>query len=89
MEIKSLLIKDTTREERIRIVQQGLSQCGGACDFCNGCDNLGGGSVDSFYEPYINGKKELREISRWNSTRYIKDDDIDIEHISRKRVHER
>jgi hypothetical protein len=63
MEIKSLLIKDTTREERIRIVQQGLSQCGGACNFCNGCDNLGGGSVDSFYEPYINGEKELRQLN--------------------------
>ena len=36
MEIKSILIKDTTREERIRIVQEGLNQCGGACDFCNG-----------------------------------------------------
>ena len=40
-----------------------LNQCGGACDFCNGCDNLGGGSVDAFYEPYINGEKELREIN--------------------------
>lgn len=29
MEIKSILIKDTTKEERIRIVQEGLSQCGG------------------------------------------------------------
>lgn len=63
MEIKSLLIEDTTKEERIRIVQEGLNQCGGACDFCNGCDNLGGGSVDTFYEPYINGEKELREIN--------------------------
>lgn len=63
MEIKSVLIKDTTREERIRIVQEGLNQCGGACDFCNGCDNLGGGSVDTFYEPYINGEKELRQIN--------------------------
>lgn len=72
MEIKSILIKDTTREERIRIVQEGLSQCGGACDFCNGCDNLGGGSVDTFYEPYINGEKELRQINeeyRFNSVR--------------------
>ena len=58
MEIKSILIKDTTKEERIRIVQEGLNQCGGACDFCNGCDNLGGGAVDAFYEPYINGEKE-------------------------------
>ena len=49
MEIKSILIKDTTKEERIRIVQEGLNQCGGACDFCNGCDNLGGGAVDTFY----------------------------------------
>ena len=55
--------RHTTREERIRIVQEGLNQCGGACDFCNGCDNLGGGSVDAFYEPYINGEKELREIN--------------------------
>ena len=30
MEIKSILIKDTTREERIRIIQEGLNQCGGA-----------------------------------------------------------
>lgn len=26
-------------------------------------DNLGGGSVDSFYEPYINGEKELRQLN--------------------------
>ena len=63
MEFKSLLIKDTTKEERIRIVQEGLNQCGGACDFCNGCDNLGGGLVDAFYEPYINGEKELRQLN--------------------------
>ena len=62
MEIKSILIKDTTREERICIVQEGLNQCGGVCDFCNVCDNLGGGSVDAFYEPYINGEKELRTL---------------------------
>ena len=41
----------------------GFNQCGGACDFCNGCDNLGGGSVDTFYEPYINGEKELRQLN--------------------------
>ncbi|MGN1332122.1 MAG: hypothetical protein ACI4V0_05095 [Lachnospiraceae bacterium] len=62
-ERKSLLIKDTTREERIQIVQHGLSQCGGGCDFCNGCDNLGGGSVDAYYQPYIDGIKELRELN--------------------------
>lgn len=62
-ERKSLLIKDTTREERMQIVQHGLNQCGGGCDFCNGCDNLGGGSVDAYYQPYIDGLKELRELN--------------------------
>ena len=61
--MKSLLIKDTTKEERMQIVMQGLNQCGGACDFCNGCDNLGGGCVDTFYEPYINGEKALKELN--------------------------
>ena len=61
--MKSLLIKDTTREERIQIVNQGLNQCGGACDFCNGCDNIGGGRMDSFFRPYIDGEKELRELN--------------------------
>ena len=59
MEIKSILIKDTTREERIRIVQEGLNQCGGACDFCNGCDNLGGGSVDAFVQIMNTRAQEL------------------------------
>ena len=61
--MKSVLIKDTTREERERIVAQALSACGGACDFCNGCDNMGGGRTDEIYRPYIEGKKELSEIN--------------------------
>ena len=51
--MKSILIKDTTREERIRIVTQSLQVCGQTCEFCNGCDNLGGGMVDSYFQPYI------------------------------------
>jgi len=67
--MNSILIKDTTREERIRIVQQGLYQCGTECEFCNGCDNLGGGTVDGFFAPYINGEKELRELNEEYSHR--------------------
>ena len=64
MTVKSLLIKDTTREERIRIVQQALwGSCGVDCEFCSGCDNRGGGRVDSIYQPYIDGIKELRQIN--------------------------
>jgi hypothetical protein len=63
MEYKSILIKDTTKEERMQIVAEALSACGGACDFCNGCDNLGGGSIEELYRPYIDGEKEIFEIN--------------------------
>lgn len=61
--MKSILIKDTTREERIQIVREALYGCGSECEFCGGCDNLGGGSVDAMYQPYIEGEKEIAEIN--------------------------
>ena len=61
--IKSILIKDTTREERIRIVNKSLEVCGQECQFCSGCDNIGGGRTETFYQPYIDGEKELKEIN--------------------------
>ena len=51
--MQSILIKDTTREQRIQIVNKALNVCGSECEFCNGCDNLGGGLTDTFYQPYI------------------------------------
>ncbi len=63
MKFKSILIKDTTREERIKIVEQSLAVCGGACDFCGNCDNIGGGRIDELYRPYIEGEKEIAEIN--------------------------
>ena len=53
--MQSILIKDTTREQRIQIVNKALNVCGSECEFCNGCDNLGGGLTDTFYQPYIDG----------------------------------
>ncbi len=61
--MKSILIKDTTREEREKIISRSLSFCGGECEFCNGCDNLGGGRVDEIYRSYIDGEKEISEIN--------------------------
>ena len=61
--MRSILIRDTTREEREQIVRQGLAACGSSCEGCNGCDNLGGGRVDTIYQPYIDGEKELWEIN--------------------------
>ena len=61
--MQSILIRDTTRAQREQIVRQGLAACGSSCEGCNGCDNLGGGRVDAFYQPYIDGIKELWELN--------------------------
>lgn len=70
--MKSILIKDTTREERIKIIQKSLSTCGTECEFCNGCDNLGGGIVDNLYQPYIDGLKEISEINAEYRRNFVK-----------------
>lgn len=64
---KSKLIKDTTREERIAIVQEALSWG----DECDGASTQAA-SVDKFYLPYIKGECELRELNmRKASTSYV------------------
>ena len=69
----SVLIADTTREERIRIVAEGLSWCGDlSCESCSGC-SMGVGSIDAMYAPYIEGEMELAEVNlRAASTRFVK-----------------
>ncbi len=54
--MKSILIKDTTREEREKIVQESL---GDGWDV--GC---GTGSAGIDYELYIEGKAELRDLNK-------------------------
>lgn len=62
--MKSILINDPTREEREKIVRQSLwGDCGTECEFCSGCDNIGGGKADDIYQPYIDGEKEISEIN--------------------------
>lgn len=65
----SILIKDTTREERIRILNRSLDQCGGGCENCSSCW-LGGGSIDGIYQDYIDGKREIADINRDYSRRH-------------------
>ncbi len=55
--MKSILIKDTTREEREKIVQESLG-CGSDCSMCCAC-----GSMEINYDDYIEGRKELRELN--------------------------
>lgn len=52
----SILIKDTTKEEREAIVVESLGNINGGCDGC------ASGLID-MYQDYIDGKKELREIN--------------------------
>ena len=66
---KSILIKDTTREERISIIRGSLDCGGGGCENCSGCW-LGGGTVDGIYQDYIDGKRELADINREYSERF-------------------
>ena len=62
--MRSILIRDTTREERELIVRRALwGDCGSECEFCSGCDNAGGGRIDEFYQPYIDGEKEIAELN--------------------------
>ena len=64
--MQSLLIKDTTRAQREEIVRRALSACGSPTmpwEGCKGCGSAGGGRVDSIYQPYIDGEKELAEIN--------------------------
>lgn len=66
------LIKDTTREERERIVRESLGNISGQCDGCSS------GIVD-MYDAYIDGEKELKDINAefTQRTSYVKDDDMD------------
>jgi hypothetical protein len=71
--IKSFLIKDTTREERILIIKRSLNVCGdGVCEGCSMCDGLSGlGDPFDTYQPYIDGEKEIWEINASIRTGFV------------------
>ena len=52
----SILIADTTREERERIVAESIGNIEGLCDGCSP-------GIIEMYQAYIDGKKELREVN--------------------------
>ena len=61
--MKSILIADTTREEREQIVAEAIGNIDGACDGCSP-------GLIRMYEDYINGKKELRQVNMEFNARY-------------------
>ena len=62
--MKSYLIKDTTREERERIVSDSIGNISAICDGCSA-------GLAEMYHDYIDGKKELREINMEFNARYV------------------
>ena len=61
--MKSILIADTTREERERIVAESIGNIDGVCDGCSP-------GLLKMYQDYNDGRKELREINMEFRARY-------------------
>ena len=60
----SILIKDTTREEREQIVAESLGAIDASCEGC-------AAGMYEMYQDYIEGRRELREINREYQARYV------------------
>lgn len=62
--MKSVLIKDTTKEERIALIREWVP----VDDGLNDCD------IDlwEMYRDYIDGKREIREINEGFQTEYFR-----------------
>ena len=59
----SILIKDTTKEQREQIVADSIGNTSGLCDGCSP-------GIIEMYQDYIDGKKEMREINAEFRARY-------------------
>ena len=65
--MSNYLIKDTTKEERQRIVEESLGNISANCDGCM----VG---LAEMYQDYIDGKKEIRDINMEFNARYVRGD---------------
>ena len=77
--MKSILIKDTTKEEREEIIRASLD-CGGGCENCSSCW-LGGGSPWDIYQDYIDGRREIADINADYMSTYRQDRQIKQEKL--------
>lgn len=67
MEFKSILIKDTTVEERKQIVKESLGNISASCDGCMA-------RLSEMYDEYIEGKREIRDINMEFNGHYLRGD---------------
>lgn len=65
--MKSYLIKDTTKEERIALIKQWIPDDDGLVD----CDM----DLWDIYADYINGVREIAEINASTVTEYVTEED--------------
>ena len=62
--MKSILIADTTRDEREQIIAESVGNIDGLCDGCSP-------GLLRMYQDYIEGRRELREINMEFRSRYV------------------
>lgn len=60
----SILIKDTTKEERERIVAESIGNISGGCDGC-------APGIIEMYQPYIDGEMELKDVNMQFRANYV------------------
>ena len=58
-----ILISETTREERQKIVEESIGNVSGSCDDCVA-------GLADMYQDYIDGKKEIKDINMEFRARY-------------------
>ena len=64
----SILIKDTTRADRERIVAESIGNTNGSCDGC-------AAGLADMYQDYIDGKREIKDINMSFKAQYESGDD--------------
>ena len=62
--MKSILIAETTRDEREQIIAESVGNIDGLCDGCSP-------GLLRMYQDYIEGRRELREINMEFRARYV------------------
>lgn len=65
----SILIKDTTREQREAIVEESIGNISGSCDGC-------AAGLAEMYQDYIDGKRELRDINMEFRRGYVSGEEV-------------
>ena len=65
------LIKDTTREERKKIVEESLGNIEANCDGCMA-------GLAEMYNDYIDEEREIRDINMEFNARYVKGEDMPV-----------